>query len=140
MHTTERPDVGRRTPGASLYGLYLLALAASLVGNLLIRLGARSGWLPEAGQAVLAMVAAAPLVVCAALFWRLLRRDLDELLQRIVLEGLSFAMVLFVPLAALYVNLRTAGIWTPRLDAPDILLTPALLVAVGIALARRRYE
>ena len=81
-----------------------------------------------------------PLVVAATLFWRLLRRDLDELLQRIVLEGMAFALIVWVPLAALYVNLRAAGAWAPRLDAPDIVLTPALLVAIGIAIARWRYQ
>jgi len=40
---------------------------------------------------------------------------------------------------ALYVNLKVAGLWTIRLDPPDIMMTPALLVAIGIALARRRY-
>jgi hypothetical protein len=62
------------------------------------------------------------------------------MLQRIVLEGLAFALVVYVPLAALYVNMRTAGAWAPRLDAPDIVLAPAVLVAIGIAIARRRYE
>lgn len=126
--------------GASLYGLYVLAIVVCLVGNLLIRLGARGGWLPPWGQALLAVSAAAPLVVAALLFWRLLRRDLDEMLQRIVLEGLAFALIVYVPLAALFVNLRTAGVYTPRLDPPDIILAPALLVAIGIAIARRRYQ
>jgi hypothetical protein len=36
--------------------------------------------------------------------------------------------------------MRTAGAWAPRLDAPDIVLAPAVLVAIGIAIARRRYE
>ena len=120
--------------------MYLLALTASGVGNLLIRVGAEAGWLPSAWQVVLAVVASAPLVVAAMLFWRLLRRELDEMLQRIVLEGLAFALIVYVPLAALYVNLRTAGAWSPRLDPPDILLAPAVLVALGIALARRHYE
>ena len=31
-------------------------------------------------------------------------------------------------------------IWAPRLDPPDIVLIPAVLVAIGIALARRRYQ
>jgi hypothetical protein len=75
------------------------------------------------------------------LFWRMLRSDLDEMLQRIVLEGLAFALVVYVPLAALYVNLSTTtGIWTPRLDPPDILMTPALLAAIGIAIAWRRVQ
>jgi hypothetical protein len=129
-----------RPPGATLYGMYVLALAICLVGNLLVRIGARAGWLPQGGRVALALAAAAPLVAAAALFWRVLRRDLDEMLQRIVLEGLAFALVVYVPLAALYVNLRTAGVWTPRLDPPDLLLAPALLVAIGIAIARRRVE
>lgn len=70
----------------------------------------------------------------------MLRDDRDEMLQRIVLEGMAMALTVYVPLAALYVNLRTAGAWTPRLDPPDILLAPALLVAVGIAVAARRYR
>jgi hypothetical protein len=57
-----------------------------------------------------------------------------------MLEGMAFALVLYIPLAALYVNLKTAGAWTPRLDPPDILLAPAVLVAVGVALAWRRYQ
>jgi hypothetical protein len=84
------------------------------------------------------VLAASPLLVAAALFWRLLRRDLDEMLQRVVLEGLAFALVVYVPLAALYVNLRTAGAWVPRLDPPDFLMMPALLVAIGIGVARWR--
>jgi hypothetical protein len=129
------------SPGAALYGLYVGALAVSLLGNLLIRIGAEGGWLPRWGQVALGLLGAVPLVVAAALFWRLLRRDLDEMLQRIVLEGLAFGLVVYIPLAALYVNLRTAApMWVPHLDAPDILLTPALLVAIGFALARRRFE
>ncbi|MGH7720159.1 MAG: hypothetical protein ACREON_15120 [Gemmatimonadaceae bacterium] len=140
MSASESAHAEPRQPGASLYGLYVLAITASLLGNLLIRLGARGGWLPPWGQVALAALAAAPLVVAAALFWRLLRRELDEMLQRIVLEGLAFALIVHVPLAALYVNLRTAGAWVPRLDPPDIVMAPALLVAIGIALARRRYQ
>jgi hypothetical protein len=127
-------------PATSLYGLYLLAVAAALVGNLLVRLGDRAGWLPRWGQIAVGVLAVVPLGIAAARFWRLLRHDLDELMQRVVLEGMAFALTLYVPLAALYVNLRTAGAWTPRLDPPDILLAPAILVAVGIAVAWRRYQ
>jgi len=129
-----------RTPGGSLYWLYLVALAVCLVGNLVIRQGTEAGWLQSGGRSVLAVVTALPLAVAAVQFWRLLRRELDEMLQRIVLEGMAFALVVWIPLAALYMNLRAAGIWTPRLDAPDVVLVPALLVAVGIAVARRRFE
>ena len=106
----QTPAARGSAPGATLYGLYVLSLTASLVGNLLIRVGERGGWLPHWLQVVLATLATLPLVVSAVLFWRFLRRDLDEMLQRIVLEGLAFALVLFVPLAALYVNFRTAQI------------------------------
>jgi len=129
-----------RVGGSALYGIYVLSLAVSLVGNLLTRIGAESGVLPAWGQAVVGAAATIPLMVAAVMFWRLLRRDLDEMLQRIVLEGLAFAVIVYVPLTALYVNLRTAGVWMPRLDPPDILMAPALLVAIGIAIARRRYQ
>ena len=129
-----------RPAGAALYGMYVVSLAVSLLGNLMVRMGAEAGVLPAWGQAVIGAAAAVPLMVSAVMFWRLLRRDLDEMLQRIVLEGLAFALVVYVPVVALYVNLRTAGVWMPRLDPPDILMAPALLVAVGIALAHRRYQ
>ncbi|MBA2301430.1 MAG: hypothetical protein H0W08_02205 [Acidobacteria bacterium] len=79
-------------------------------------------------------------MIGAALFWRLLRRDLDEMVQRIVLEGLAFAFVIYLPVAALLVNLKTAGAWVPRLDPVDILLSPGLLVAIGIFVAWRRLQ
>lgn len=140
MLTTKSDERQPRSNGAKLYGLYVLSLAACLIGNLLIRIGAKSGWLPPWGQLALAGLASTPLVVAAVNFWRLLRQDLDEMLQRIVLEGLAFAVIAYVPLAALFVNFRTAGAWTPKLDPPDILMLPALLVAIGIAMARRRYQ
>ena len=138
--SASEPQTPSRAPGASLYGLYVLALAACLLGNLLIRMSQQAGWLTYWTHIVLAVLAATPLAVAAVLFWRLLSRELDEMLQKIVLEGLAFALIVYVPLAALYVNLRTAGAWTPRLDPPDILLAPALLVAIGIAIAWRRYQ
>jgi hypothetical protein len=128
-----------KSPGAALYRMYVLSLGACLVGNLAVRVGARGGWLPEWGQVTLGVISALPLVAAAGLFCRLLKRDLDEMLQRIVLEGLAFGLVVYVPLAGLYVNLRTSGVWTPRLDPPDVLLAPAVLVAIGIALAWRRH-
>ena len=129
-----------RPGGSALYGIYVVSLAVSGLGNLMIRVGAEAGFLPTWGQAVVGAAASIPLMVAALMFWRLLRRDLDEMLQRIVLEGLAFAVIVYVPLTALYLNLRTAGVWMPRLDPPDILMAPALLVAVGIALAYRRYQ
>lgn len=140
MTRSDSSQTQARPAGAALYGVYVVSLAVSLIGNLLVRMGAEAGLLPAWGQAVLGAAAAVPLMVAAAMFWRLLRRDLDEMLQRIVLEGLAFALVVYVPVVALYVNLRTAGVWMPRLDPPDILMAPALLVALGIAIAHRRYQ
>lgn len=140
MSQSDSSQSEARVGGSALYGIYVVSLAVSLIGNLMIRMGAEAGILPPWGQAVLGAAAAVPLMVAAVMFWRLLRRDLDEMLQRIVLEGLAFAVIVYVPLTALYVNLRTAGVWMPRLDPPDILMAPALLVAIGIALAYRRYQ
>ena len=86
------------------------------------------------------MAVTLPLVLAAVLFWRLLSRDLDEMLQRIVLEGMAFALIVYLPLTALYVNLQVAGVAVPRLDPPDLLLGPAVLVAIGIAIAAGRYR
>jgi hypothetical protein len=97
-------------------------------------------WLPQGARTLLALVSVLPLVVAALFFGRMLRRDLDEMLQRIVLEGMAIGLIVYVPLSALYTNLRTAGAYVPRLDPPDLLFAPALLVAVGIAVAARRFR
>src|SRR5215212_9294514 len=136
---TDACDVNA-TAGSQLYGLYVAAIATALVGNLLIRIAERAGWPGPAGRAGLAAAAVVPLIIGAAIFWRWLRRDLDEMVQRIVLEGLAFAFLIYLPLAALLVNLRTAGTWVPHVDPADVLLTPGLLVAIGILLAWRRVQ
>lgn len=132
----------RRTAagGATLYGVYLLALLSAGGGNLLVRLGERAGWLSQPGKIVLGVLAVVPMIVAAAMFWKLLRQDLDEMVQRVVLEGMAFAMIVYLPLTALFVNLRTAGAWVPRLDPPDLLFAPALLVAAGILISWRRLQ
>src|SRR5688572_33402134 len=86
-------------PGAALYGLYVLSVAAALGGNLLVRIGERGGWLGPSARVSVALLAVVPLIVAAVMFWRLLRRDLDEMVQRIVLEGLAFALTIYLPLA-----------------------------------------
>lgn len=40
---------------------------------------------------------------------RRLRNDVDEMMQRVVLDGLALELVTFLPLAGLYINLRTSG-------------------------------
>src|SRR5688500_14421584 len=104
-------------PGvARLLGLYLLAIGFSLIANLLIRVGHEAGWFGHAAKVTLALVSVVPLLAAIGLFWRMLREGLDEMLQRIVLEGLALALTVYFPLAALYVNLRAAGVHVPRLD------------------------
>ncbi len=137
---SEREMVDSDSKVGSLYGSYLLALGAALVGNLLLRIGSREGWFGQPAGIAVALLSAMPLALAAGLFWRMLQRHLDEMLQRIVLEGFAFALVIYIPLAALYVNMATAGIRVPRLDAPDLLLAPAILVALGIAISARRYR
>lgn len=140
MVTPQTSSSQSTAQGTTLYGMYIGALASAGVGNLVIRIGTEAGWLSQAGRTVLALASALPLVVAAFFFWRMLRRELDELLQRIVLEGMAMAMIVYVPMAALYTNLGTAGVRLPRLDPPDLLFGPALLVAFGIAVAARRYR
>ncbi len=88
----------------------------------------------------IAVASAVPMVLLAVLFFRLMRRDLDEMVQRVVLEGLAFAMVIFVPLAGLYVNAKTAGMiqWSP--NPPELLLLPSIFVVLGILIAWRRVK
>lgn len=126
--------------GQSLLWLYVTSIAFCIIGNLAIRLGSAGLWLPLAARTGLAVVTVLPLAACAYLFRRLLARDLDEFLQRILLEGMAFALITTIPLVALYCNLKAAGAWTPQLDMPDMLMAPALLVAVGIVIAWRRYS
>lgn len=140
MNVVPGETAPRGSLAGPLYGIYMVALAVCLVGNLALRVAEPGGWLPGWARVAVAVGTALPLGVAAGLFWRMLRRDLDEMLQRVVLEGLSLALIVYVPLAALYLNLRTAGVWTPRLDPPDLLMTPALLVALGVAIAWRRYR
>jgi len=140
MGTSQLDSAHPRLSGGAMYRFYLLALAACLVGNLGMRVGERVGWLQHGTLVATAIVTASPLVVAAIMFWRMLKRELDEMLQRILLEGLAFALIVYVPLAGIYVNLQTAGAWGLHVDSADIMLTPALLAAIGIAIAWRRYR
>ena len=140
MKVPEPKSVDVRTGPVALYGVFVLGVAVCLVGNLAIRMAQQGQWLPQGALISIGILAALPLIVAAMLFGRMLRQNLDEMLQRIVLEGMAIGLIIYVPLAGLYVNLRTAGVWTPRLDPPDILMTPAILVAIGIAFSIRRYR
>jgi hypothetical protein len=140
METIDSKPVAVRNSPGMLYGMFVVALAVTLLANLFIRMAQEAGWLSQGVLAAIGVLAVVPLVVAAVLFGRMLRGTLDEMLQRIVLEGMAMGLILYVPLAALYVNLRVSGVWTPRLDPPDIVMVPAVLVAAGIAIAIRRYR
>ncbi len=135
-----KPGSIREVHGRSLYLLYVLAIASSLVGSIAIAVLNRTYSAPLWALVAIAIVAASPFMLSAFLFWRMLRTGLDELGQRIVLEGMAFALTVYLPLSALLHLLRMTGVFILRLDAPDLLLTPALLVAIGIAIAKRRYS
>ena len=80
------------------------------------------------------------MIILAIRFFQILRASLDEMLQRIVLEGLAFAMIVFIPLAGLYVNLRAAGLMFSQLDSPELLLTPAILAIIGFQISWSRLK
>lgn len=111
-----------------------------LAGNLVVRFLNREAALPPWLIAFIALSTAVPMLLFAIGFFRMMRTDLDEMLQRVVVEGLSFAMIVFVPLAGFYVNARAAGLISVRLDPPELLLIPSILVALGIMIAWSRLK
>ncbi len=111
-----------------------------IAGNLVVRVCNREALLPTWAVAIIALVTALPMFLFAIGFFRKLRADLDEMLQRVVLEGLSFAMIVFVPLAGFYINARAAGLISSRLDPPELLLLPSLLVAIGVMISWGRLK
>lgn len=127
-------------PGKQMVTSFVVAETLLLVGNLLVRLAQREGWLPAWAIATIAIASALPMVWFSIQFFRMLRSNLDEMIQRVVLEGLSFAFVIFVPLAGLYVNARAAGLVPPRLDAFEVMLIPAILAGVGILISWSRLK
>lgn len=116
------------------------AILAWLVGNLLIRMAVRGAWLPSPALTALALLSAVPLVILAFSFARLLREELDEMLQRILLEGLAFGLLFNLAVVALYMNVAATGLRFSRLDPPDLLAPPVLGVVVGTLLAWRRFR
>lgn len=111
-----------------------------LAGNLVVRFLNREAALPPWLITFIALSTAVPMLLFAIGFFRMMRTDLDEMLQRVVVEGLSFAMIVFVPLAGFYVNARAAGLISARLDPPELLLIPSILVALGIMIAWSRLK
>jgi hypothetical protein len=117
-----------------------VAIVGFLVGNLLLRMAVRGDWLPAPVLGVLALASATPLFVLAFSFARHLREELDEMLQRILLEGMAFGLVFNLAVVALYMNGAALGLRLSRLDPPDLLIPPVLGVAVGTFVAWRRFR
>ncbi len=139
MSESTSPERGRII-GRRLITNFVIAQFCLIAGNLMLRILSRGSLLPTWAIAILAVATALPMIFFAFQFSRRLRTDLDEMLQRIVLEGLSFAMVVFVPLAGLYVNGRAAGFFSLKLDPPELLLMPSILVAIGILISWSRHK
>lgn len=126
--------------GKRLLTNFFAAEICLISGNLLVRVINREALVPAWATATIAIATAIPMLLFAIHFFRILRCDLDEMLQRIVLEGLGFAMILFVPLAGLYVNACAAGMIKQRLDPPELILLPSLLVFIGLMIAWSRLK
>lgn len=126
--------------GKRLMTNFVISEFCLIAGNLGVRILNREELLPPWAVAIIALATALPMLLFAITFFRLLRADLDEMLQRIVLEGLAFAMIVFVPIAGIYVNARAAGLISERLDPPELLLLPSILVAIGVMISWSRHK
>jgi len=137
----EFKETGRdQTIGKRLMTNFAVSEFCLIAGNLVVRFLNREAMLPPWTITIIALATALPMLLFAIGFFRMLRVDLDEMLQRVVLEGLSFAMIVFVPLAGIYVNARAAGLVSARLDPPEILLLPSILVAIGVMISWSRLK
>ncbi len=129
------PVIGKR-----LLTNFIVAEFFLIAGNLAVRLCQRETLVAAMGHRILGDRNRLPMLIFAVMFFRLLRTDLDEMLQRIVLEGMGFAMIVFVPLAGIYVNACAAGAIQMRLDPPELLLFPSILVAIGVLISWSRLK
>ncbi len=136
----ERHSENVIAPARKLVMYFAIAEGVLLTGNLAVRICLRQANLPPWIVTGLAVSTAIPLVVFAVFFFRIVRTQLDEMIQRIVYESLAFALVIFLPIAGLYVNLRTAGILQTQLDPPELLLVPSILAVVGILISWSRLK
>lgn len=137
----ESNDPGQAlAPGKRLLTSFVGAEFCLITGNLAARACSRADLLPAWAIGLLAIASAIPMLFFAIRFFQLLRSDLDEMLQRIVLEGLAFAMIVFIPLAGFYVNARAAGLLKLQLDPPELLLLPSILVVLGILVSWSRLK
>jgi hypothetical protein len=133
-------EITKSKPGTSLISAYVGAVAVWGVGRLLLRFSLEQHWLPVWTHAILAVASIVPMVLFAIWLRKLLSEDFDEMMQRVVLEGIALGFAIFITVAALYMNLKAGGIYMPRIDPPDIVIGAATFVALGFAIAWRRYR
>ncbi len=129
------PVLGRR-----LLTNFIVAELFLIAGNLAVRFCQRETLLPTWVIVFMAIATACPMFIFAWTFFRILRSDLDEMLQRVVLEGMGVAMIVFIPLAGIYVNACAAGVIQMKLDPPELLLIPSILVAIGVLISWSRLN
>jgi hypothetical protein len=112
----------------------LVVYGAMLVGSieLLTRVDVARPWRD--------LIALSPMVPAAAMAWIVLRelRRMDELQRRIQLEALGFSFAGTAILTFSYGFLE--GLGYPRLSMFTVWPILAVLWAVGLAVARRRYQ
>jgi hypothetical protein len=139
MQAIDEPG-NEKSLGKRLITSFVVSEFFLIIGNLGVRVCQRELALPIWALTLIALITAIPMFLFAITFFRTMRSDLDEMLQRIVFEGLGYAMIIFIPLAGLYVNARATGLFTTRLDPPELLLLPSILVVIGVLLAGRRFK
>lgn len=139
MQETNQPGQAL-APGKRLLTGFVVAEFCLITGNLAARACSRAELLPAREIGLIALGSAIPMLIFAIRFFRLLRSDLDEMLQRIVLEGLAFAMLVYIPLAGFYVNARSAGLLRLQLDPPELLLLPSILIVLGMFVSWSRLK
>lgn len=75
--------------GRRLITNFVVAEFFLIVGNLVVRMCDRGGILPTWSMALIALATAIPMLLFAVSFFRMLRADLDEMLQREARGGFS---------------------------------------------------
>jgi hypothetical protein len=125
---------------AGILALPILGLALALLGNLGLRAFAPVHALGPWPRAGLALASVLPLGLLLIRFQRKVTKELDELMQRVLLEGIAIGAGAFLLLQALTLNFLAAGTLPWSLDPPELLLTPILCVGLGIAWRWRGYR
>jgi len=117
---------------AGILALPILGLALTLLGNLGLRAFGAANALGPWLRAGLAIASVLPLGLLLFRFQRRATKELDELMQRVLLEGIAIGAGAFLLLQSLTLNLLATGTLPWNLDPPELLLAPVLCVGLGI--------